>query len=123
MVRRIVVVGLATVCALAVAAAPAAAQGRQDGTSLSDDQPSVAGQLGWGLAAVGTNLGYMPAKMIYALGGGLVGLLAWGVTAGNGDVAKGILNPSFGGTWAVTPEMLQGREPILFSGPSYEPRG
>ena len=121
MVRRIAVVGLATVCALMVVAAPAA-QGR-DSASLSDDQASVAGQLGWGLAAVGTNLGYMPAKMIYALGGGLVGLLAWGVTAGNGDVAKGILNPSFGGTWAVTPEMLQGREPILFSGPSYEPRG
>ena len=58
--------------------------------------------------------------MLYALGGGLVGLLAWGVTAGDDDVAMGILQPSLGGTWVVTPEMLRGEEPIMFQGPTYE---
>jgi hypothetical protein len=94
--------------------------------ALSDElqeEPGPAAALGWGLAAIGTNLGYMPAKMLYALGGGLVGLLAWGVTAGDDQVAMGILQPSLGGTWVVTPEMLRGKEPILFQGPTYERRG
>ena len=90
--------------------------------SLDDnDKPGVAAQLGWGMASFGTNLGYIPAKLLYAFGGGLTGLLAWGVTAGNTEVAKGIFSPSFGGTWAITPEMLQGKEPIYFNGPSYDP--
>lgn len=115
MVRRLVVVGLA----LVLAAAPAMA--RDDSLALDDSPPGAGAQLGFGLASVGINLLYMPAKMLYAVGGGLVGLMAWGVTAGNTDVAMGIFNPAFGGTWAVTPEMVQGRDPILFNGPSYEP--
>jgi hypothetical protein len=84
------------------------------------EEPSPGASLGWGMAAVGTNLLYMPAKMIYAITGGFVGLLAWGVSAGNTDVAMGILQPALSGTWAVTPEMLRGEQPILFMGPSYE---
>jgi hypothetical protein len=84
------------------------------------EEPGPVASLGWGMAAVGTNLLYMPAKMLYALGGGLVGLLAWGVTAGDDQAAMGILQPSLGGTWVVTPEMLRGEEPILFQGPTYE---
>ncbi len=84
------------------------------------EEPGPAASFGWGMAAVGTNIGYMPAKMLYALGGGLVGLLAWGVTAGNDDVAMGVLQPALGGTWVVTPEMLRGEYPVMFIGPSYE---
>lgn len=87
------------------------------------EEPGPAASLGWGMAAVGSNIGYMPAKMIYALGGGLVGLLAWGVTAGNDDVAMGVLQPALGGTWVVTPEMLRGEHPLMFIGPSYEATG
>jgi hypothetical protein len=87
------------------------------------EEPGPAASLGWGMAAVVTNLGYFPAKMLYALGGGLVGLMAWGVTAGDDQVAMGILQPSLGGTWVVTPEMLRGKDPILFQGPTYERHG
>ena len=83
-------------------------------------EPGPAASLGWGMAAIGTNLGYIPAKMIYALAGGLVGLLAWGVTLGNSDVALGILQPALGGTWVITPEMLRGEQPLMPVGPSYE---
>jgi len=110
---------IAVLVMMAMLGAPASARAAE--RSLDDEQPNVASQLGWGMASIGTNLGYMPAKMLYALGGGFVGLLAWGVTAGDGEVAKGIFSPSFGGTWAVTPEMLQGKEPIYFNGPSYDP--
>jgi hypothetical protein len=115
MVRGLAVVGLAMV----LAAPPAMA--RDDSMPLEDSPPGVGAQLGFGLASVGLNLVYMPAKMLYAVAGGLVGLMAWGVTAGNTDVAMGIFHPAFGGTWAVTPEMLEGRDPILFNGPSYDP--
>jgi len=108
-------VSVVMVAALVAVAVPVRAD-----EPLSDEQPGVWSQLGWGTASVGTNLGYIPAKLLYALGGGLVGLLAWGVTAGDDEVAKGILGPSFGGTWAVTPDMLRGKEPIMFNGPTYE---
>ena len=49
---------------------------------LHDSEPGPAASLGWGMAAIGTNLGYIPAKMLYALGGGLVGLMAWGLGLG-----------------------------------------
>lgn len=106
------------VAAVVIWTTPALAQRRE---AALRDEPGPAAQLGWGMASIGTNLGYIPAKLIYAITGGFVGLLAWGVTAGNDEVAKGILNPAFGGTWAVTPDMLRGEEPILFSGPTYEP--
>jgi hypothetical protein len=98
---------------------PAAAQSEP---RAAHEEPGPAAQLGWGLAAIGTNLFYFPAKIVYAFGGGLVGLLAWGVTAGDNDVALGILQPAFGGSWVVTPEMLRGEQPLLFIGPSYEAR-
>lgn len=86
-----------------------------------DRNPNPAAAFGWGMAAVGTNLGYIPAKFLYAVGGSFVSLVAWGVSAGNTDVALGILQPALTGTWVVTPEMLEGEDPILFVGPSYEP--
>jgi hypothetical protein len=100
---------------------PVTAQSERHDAPLADEEEGPAAMFGWGMAAVGTSIVYMPAKLLYAMGGGLVGLMAWGVTAGNSDVAKSILVPAFGGSWVVTPQMLQGREPILFIGPSYEP--
>jgi hypothetical protein len=86
----------------------------------ADEEMGPAESLGWGLGAVGTNLVYMPVKMIWALTGSFTALLAWGFSAGNDDVALSVLHPTLGGTWVVTPEMLRGKEPILFIGPSYE---
>jgi hypothetical protein len=115
---RMVLIGL-VVTGLVLGAAEAPARAAQ---RASEEQLGPAASFGWGMAAVGTNLLYIPAKMLYAIGGGLTGLLAWGVSAGNSDVAMGILQPSLGGTWVVTPEMLRGEDPIMFNGPSFEPR-
>ncbi|MFN8641376.1 MAG: hypothetical protein U0802_06860 [Candidatus Binatia bacterium] len=119
--RRMVAIGVAVAIAALACGTPARAQSASLG---NPDRPGTAGKLGWGLASVGTNLGYMPAKMLYALGGGLVGLLAWGFTAGDDNVLYGILDPAFGGTWAVTPENFwdSDNHPIMFNGPSFEPR-
>ena len=119
--RRMMAAGLVVALAVVTLATPVLAA--SDGLG-NPERPGTAGKLGWGMASVGTNLGYMPAKMIYALGGGLVGLLAWGFTAGDDNVLYGILDPAFGGTWAVTPENFwdSDNHPIMFSGPSYDPQ-
>lgn len=108
--------------AVVVATLVLGASGVRPALASAETNPNPAAGLGWGMAAVGTNLGYIPAKILYAAGGSLVSLIAWGVSAGDGDVARGILQPALTGTWVVTPEMLRGDDPILFVGPSYEPR-
>jgi hypothetical protein len=74
---------------------------------------------GWGSLAALCNFLYMPAKLVYGAIGGVTGGLAYLVTVGNEDAAKGVWAPSLGGTYVLTPEMLRGVEPILFSGASY----
>lgn len=79
-------------------------------------------EFGWGMAAIGTNLFYIPAKMLYAVGGGIVGTLGFGLTLGNLEAAHAIWSPTLGGTWILSPEMMRGKKPVLFSGETYEPR-
>ena len=100
---------------------------RAEEAALSDpaerppvEEESYLAQFGWGMAAIGANLGYMPAKFLYAVGGGLVALLAYGVTVGDSDAVQGILSPSIGGTWVLTPDSLRNPDTILFVGESYE---
>jgi hypothetical protein len=73
---------------------------------------------GWGVLAVFANVGYMPAKTIYALMGGLTGGLAFLCTGGDLDTASSIWEPSLGGTYVLTPGMIRGEDQILFAGPS-----
>lgn len=82
------------------------------------ERESSAAQLGWGLTAVLANVFYVPAKLTYAGLGGLTGGLAFVLTAGNDDVASKIWNPSVGGTYVLSPEMVRGKTPIYFSGES-----
>ncbi len=71
---------------------------------------------GWGVLTVFANLGYMPVKTVYAVLGGLTGGLAYVCTGGSYDTASAIWSPSLGGTYALTPAMLRGEEPIAFAG-------
>ncbi len=108
MARLVAVAVVAVVLAVAPVGRSEAAE-----TYLSD--------AGYGMAAIGANLFYIPAKLLYGLGGGLVGGLAYGLTVGNSDAAQYILSPSLGGTWVLSSKMMAGQEPIFFSGESYEP--
>src|SRR5438094_6199425 len=71
---------------------------------------------GWGALTVLTNVAYMPAKLCYATLGGLTGGLAFGLTGGDLQTAETVWVTTMGGTYVVTPGMLQGQEPIAFSG-------
>ena len=72
---------------------------------------------GYGAGAVFCSLLYIPFKLTYAILGGLVGGGTYLVTAGNSQAANTVWRSSLGGDWVVTPQMLQGQQPLNFSGP------
>src|SRR5271156_1052190 len=76
---------------------------------------------GYGAGALLCNLLYIPAKLTYALLGGIVGGGTYLVTAGNSQAANTVWRSSFGGDYVVTPQMLAGQQPINFSGPTDTP--
>lgn len=88
--------------------------------ALGGVRPAAAGpaaDAGMGVATVLANSLYMPAKLAYVVFGGLTGGIAYAVTAGNLDIAQQVWSAACGGTYALTPEMLRGDEPVYFSGP------
>ena|SRR5579871_2926106 len=96
----------------------------QTGTSQASQvpQPDQGGVnwagVGYGAGSLATNILYIPAKLVYALFGGIVGGGAWCLTGGNTQTANTIWRSSLGGDYVVTPDMLAGKEPIHFSGPT-----
>jgi hypothetical protein len=89
------------------------------GGSLSAATPARAdflGDAGWGALTVLTNVVYMPAKLVYATLGGVTGGLAFGLTGGSFSTAETVWVTSMGGTYVITPRMLQGEDPIAFVG-------
>jgi hypothetical protein len=114
------------VCGLVAAGLPpslAAEEGYQARAEEGQEAPaeeSYGAQVGWGTLAMGANLLYMPAKLVYVLLGGMTGGLAYLMTFGDEDAARLVWSPSLGGTYVITPAMVRGHESILYSGESYE---
>ena len=103
MIRSVVLVFTLT----ALAASPALA-----------DKPTK--ELKTGASVVLANVVYMPAKVLYAAGGGLVAGAAYLFSAGDKDVAKPILDAAIGGDYLVEPEHLSGDKQLVFFGQSQE---
>ena len=71
---------------------------------------------GLGAAAAVSSLIYGPVKLIYAIGGLLVGSIAWGLTAGDSQVAETVFTRSVRGNYVITPDMLTGEQKLNFIG-------
>ncbi|MBF6571454.1 MAG: hypothetical protein IVW54_21585 [Candidatus Binataceae bacterium] len=111
--------------ALVVAAAlalPLGALAQNTQSNVQVPQPAQGGVdwkgAGYGAATLFSNMLYIPAKLLYAIGGGLVGGGGYLVTGGNQQVADTIWRTSLGGDYVLTPDMLQGKQPVYFSGPN-----
>ena len=126
----VIAIGLAVI--LAMPAGPlaefAAAQSAQTvGAPASTQVPQPADNnvnwpgAGYGAGALVCNLLYIPAKLVYALLGGIVGGGTYLITAGNQQAANTVWRSSLGGDYVVTPQMLAGQQPINFSGPTDTP--
>lgn len=80
-------------------------------------------EAGIGLGTALVNVLYIPAKFTYATVGGLIGGFAWVLSLGDTDTAMGVWEPTMGGSYIVTPDMLRGKEPLEFSGKTSTDRG
>ena len=102
----------------------------QDSSSISTTQsnaPQVAqppdGGVNWKGVGIGAgtvlgNIFYVPAKLAYGILGGIGGGAGYALTGGNKQVANSIWRSSLGGDYVLTPDMMTGKKPIYFSGPS-----
>lgn len=87
--------------------------------ALAEDIPDASPQ-GAGLQAASwvLTIPYGAVKSAYAIGGGIVGSLAWVVTGGSTDVAKSVWIPSMTGDYIVQPQHLTGEKTLYFVGRS-----
>jgi len=99
---------------------PAAASAQTQVPQPPDNNVNWSGA-GYGAGAVFCSLLYIPFKLTYAILGGLVGGGTYLVTGGNTQAANTVWRSSLGGDWVVTPAILQGQEPLNFSGPTDTP--
>lgn len=88
-------------------------------------QESAAESAGYGIGSALCSIVYGPVKLVYALGGTVVGGLAWLLSAGDSEVADAVITPAIRGDYVVTPSHLRGEEPLEFIGrkpaPAYAP--
>lgn len=107
--RVTLMVALTFFCLMAVLVQcqPAAASSAEEGT------PSGAGMQA--ASAVSTIL-YFPFKAAFALGGGVVGGLAYAFSGGDESAAQSVWERSMYGTYAITPSHLKGDRSIHFLG-------
>lgn len=109
-----------TFCSAIFVAPLSAQETGNPAASSGDSTPSGVGiQAG---SALSTIL-YFPFKAAFALGGGVVGGLAYAFSGGSEQTAKSIWIPSIYGTYVITPDHLRGDKPIRFLGvPSDSPK-
>ena len=105
----------------AAAQAQPAAAGRPTQVPQPDTNAVNWPGVGYGVGSLFCNVLYIPAKLVYALLGGIVGGGTYLVTAGNKQAANTVWRSAFGGDYVVTPQMLAGTQPINFSGPTETP--
>ena len=126
----VIAIGLAVILAMPtgpLAEYAAAQSAQQVGPPASTQVPQPADNnvnwpgAGYGAGALVCNLLYIPAKLVYALLGGIVGGGTYLITAGNQQAANTVWRSALGGDYEVTPQMLAGQQPINFSGPTDTP--
>jgi len=126
----VIAIGLAVILAMPtgpLAEYAAAQSAQQVGPPASTQVPQPADNnvnwpgAGYGAGALLCNVLYIPAKLVYALLGGLVGGGTYLITAGNQQAANTVWRSALGGDYVVTPQMLAGQQPINFSGPTDTP--
>ena len=89
---------------------PAMAQQLESSDPVSD--------AGLGIASALLTVPYAAAKILYAALGGVIGGFTWILTGGDTQTAQTVWEPSFYGTYVITPDHLRGKEPVRFIGES-----
>lgn len=115
-IRLVALAVLLSFCA-SVAVPTAWAQGETiTPTDPATDAQSTPSGVGMQAAAAVTTILYFPFKAAFAIGGGIVGGLAYLFSGGSEKTAKSIWIPSMYGTYIITPDHLKGDEAVRFLG-------
>jgi len=119
---RLAIASLVLVLAAPMGVMAQTADGQPVGNNPQVAQPENGGVnwkgAGIGAAALVANVGYIPAKMAYAILGGIAGGAGYALTGGNEKAANTIWRSTLGGDYVVTPDMLSGQTPLHFTGPA-----
>jgi hypothetical protein len=89
-------------------------------SSSTDTQQGTASGAGMQAASAVATILYFPLKAAFAIGGGIVGGLAYAFSGGSEQTAKNIWIPSMYGTYIITPEHLTGDRAVRFLGVAAE---
>ncbi len=92
-------------------------------STSTDSLQGTASGAGMGAASAAATILYFPFKAAFALGGGVVGGLAYVFSGFSESTAKNIWVPSVYGTYVITPEHLSGDRPVRFLGVAAEDEG
>lgn len=90
-------------------------------TPTADASTGTPSGVGMQAASAVATILYFPFKAAFAIGGGIVGGLAYAFSGGSEQTAKNIWVPSLYGTYIITPEHLKGDKPVRFLGVPSEP--
>ena len=90
-------------------------------TPAADASTGTPSGVGMQAASAVATIVYFPFKAAFALGGGVVGGLAYVFSGGSEQTAKNIWIPSLYGTYIITPEHLKGDKPVRFLGVPSDP--
>ena len=82
----------------------------------AEEKGSQSNEAALGIGSALLTIVYFPAKLVYATLGGIVGGLTYAVTGGDLETAQSVWEPSFYGTYVITPDHLKGNEPVRFYG-------
>jgi hypothetical protein len=125
--RAIAAFALGLALAMATGAMAQSTAGPQQVPAQTNSSPQVTqpdqggvnwSGVGYGAGTVGANLFYVPAKVLYGVLGGITGGAGYLLTGGNSQTSDTIWRSSLGGDYVLTPDMIKGKEPIHFSGPT-----
>ena len=92
-------------------------------SSSSDTQQGTTSGVGMGALSAVSTIVYFPFKAAFAIGGGIVGGLAYVFSGFSEETAKNIWIPSMYGTYLITPEHLSGDRAVRFLGVEAESEG
>lgn len=106
----------------AILAPPLLAQeSSSSGSPSGDASTGTPSGVGMQAASAVATILYFPFKAAFAIGGGVIGGLAYAFSGGSEQTAKNIWIPSIYGTYIITPDHLKGDKPVRFLGVPAEP--
>ena len=114
-VRPVAICLLLVLCTLTIV--PSVwSQGNTPTPSSGSSEGGNASNAGMQVAAGLSNFVYLPLKLAFAIGGGIVGGLTYLFSGLNEKAAMPVWETSLYGTYIITPDHLQGNRPIRFLG-------